>query len=213
MGVIPTVPILPRASCPRDEVAHPPWGGVRRWTLWFSLQRQGAHHRDPSRDHLPTAYRRAGPCSQVRERGRDLSDLRHLPDPLLPVEERGRSLRPRCPGAQRDAGHPRCPRPPPLTWSSPYSPWRWSSPPSAVGNTPTGSETRDSPSPNRPSRSFWSPTVWDGVPSVWPEPPPSPRPPPASSPTQPGTIISSGSTWPPVVRASSSAWTASISGS
>src|SRR5664280_408564 len=78
------------------------------------------------------------------------------------------------PWCRRAAGCPRCPRPPPPTWSSPSSPWRWSSPPSAVANTRTGSETRGSPSPSRPSRSTWSPTVWENGPSAWPGPPPSP---------------------------------------
>src|ERR1019366_5849599 len=39
-------------------------------------------------------------CGENRAGRRDLPDLRHLPDPVLPVEERGRPLRTRRTGAE-----------------------------------------------------------------------------------------------------------------
>ena len=96
---------------------------------------------------------------ETRQRGRGLPGLRHLSDPLLRVEGRGRPLRPRRPDAQGAPGAPDARRHPHPRRRGRCSPWPWSSRPSAVANTPIASVTRASPSPSRPCRGTWWPTA------------------------------------------------------
>jgi len=107
---------LSRVMISEDEVADPTVGGAGGGPFGSDQRASGAHHRDPSRDHLPPACPGPGP-GRPDQRDRGLPHLRRLPDDLLPLGRPRPTLRAGRAAAQRPAAagnadrHPTRPAP------------------------------------------------------------------------------------------------------